>query len=275
MGNVDVEPVTVYDDDQRRVVRVTVLDLETNVAYHTPVTIEKTIVRRFLKKGEEALRVMVNSKGETTYLLPATDDDVYSKQQNLASKALRNNILRLLPGDIQAECRDRILAIRKGEAAKDPDGFRRKVADGFASLNVLPSHLKEYLGHDLAQSSPAELTDLRDLWKAIEDGKTTWAEALAAELETRGEQPAEAGAEKAEQKKGLEGVTERLKAQKSEAPACAGCGKPEPTCDAQDDEGKAFHRSCLDVQKKEREEMARAAQQSRASKPARQGRLSE
>jgi len=207
MGNIDIETTPIYEDEQKRVLRVTVLDLESNTSFPTSVTIEKTIVRKFLKKGEEALRVMVNSRNETTYLLPAGEDDVFQKQQVMASKAIRNGVLRLLPGDIQAECRTRILAIRQGEAAKDPDGFRKKVADGFAKLNVLPSDLKKYIGHDLAQASPAELTDLRDLWQQIEEGKTTWASVLEAQAEERGEQPPPGE----KPKPGLEGLTDKLK----------------------------------------------------------------
>lgn len=222
MGNIDVETLPLYEDQNKRILRVTVLDLEANISIPTSISIDKTVVRRFIKKGEEALRVMVNSRGETTYLMPATEDEVFSKQQNLASKAIRNGVLRLLPGDIQAECRTRILAIRNGEAAKDPDGFRKKVVDGFAKLNVPAAALKELLGHDLATASPAELTDLRDLWKAIGEGKTTWAEAMAAAAEERGEQPP-----KTEGKKpGLEGLTEKLQ-QQAAAPAAASPA-PEP-----------------------------------------------
>lgn len=228
MGNIDVEPTTLYEDDQKRIIRLSVLDLESNVAYHSTIVVEKTVVRRFLKKGEEALRVMVNSRGETTYLMPATDDDMLSKQNNLISKAVRNGVLRLVPGDIQAECRTRILAIRHGEAAKDPDAFRRKVVDGFAKLNVLPSHLKEMLGHDLAQASPAELTDLRELWQAIDEGRTTWAEALQ---QTKGDEATESTPAT---KPGLAGLTEKLKAEAPAAttqaatttPAAKGCSHP-------------------------------------------------
>ena len=209
MGNIDVETLPIYEDERKRVLRVTVLDLESNISIPTSITVEKTVTRRFLKKGEEALRVTVNSRQETTYLVWATEDEVFSKQQNLASKAIRNGVLRLLPGDIQAECRKRILEIRQGDAAKDPDGFRRKVADGFAKLNVQPSDLKKYLGHDLAQCSPAELTDLRELWQAIEDGKTTWLEELTRVLEERGEVEDLTGEAP---KRGLDGATERLSA---------------------------------------------------------------
>lgn len=206
MGNIDVETTPIYEDDQRRVLRVTVLDLESNVSIPTSITVPKTVTRKYLKKGQEALRVMVNSQNQTTYLVEATDDEVFQQQQSLASKAIRNGVLRLLPGDIQAECRTRILAIRAGEAAKDPDGFRKKVVDGFAKLNVMPSDLKKLLGCDLAQASPAQLTDLRDIWQQIDEGKTTW----AAVMEANTDDSAPAEGEKKETKKGLAGVTERL-----------------------------------------------------------------
>lgn len=181
MGNMSVVPTTVYDDDTTRIVNVDVIDLESNTSISTSITIEKTIERKQLKKGETALRTRVNSKQEVIYILPATDDDVFSKQQNLIAKARRTGILQLLPGDIQSECRDKILAIRYGkDIAADPGKVRRAVADGFSKVGVLPGQIEEWLGHPLASCSPAELAQLRDIWKAIEEGKLTWAQVMEA-----------------------------------------------------------------------------------------------
>jgi len=213
MGNIDVQTVPVFEDDHKRLITVTVTDLEANIAFPTSIAIEKTVERRFLRKGEEAMRVRIGSRNEPVYIVPATDDEVFSKAQNLASKAIRNGALRILPGDIQAECRKRILEIRLGDAAKDPDKVRKEVADGFAALNVLPSHLKDYLGHDLGQATPAELADLRELWQSIKAGKTTWAAVMAEEVAERGEAPPP----EPEKKPGLEGVTEKLKAEAEKA----------------------------------------------------------
>jgi hypothetical protein len=212
MGNIDVLPATVYEDDRKRIVTVMVLDLETNNGHTTTLTVDKTVERKKLPKGEVPLRTRTNSYGEPVYLLPATQDEVYSLQQNYVSKATRTGILRILLGDIQAECRTRILAIRHGEAAKDPGKLRRQIADGFAALNVSPSQLKEYLGHDLASCTPAELVDLRDLWEGLKEGKTTWAEVMAAVRDERGESPgSDAPGEKP--KSGLDAAAERLRAQ--------------------------------------------------------------
>jgi len=228
MGNIDVQVVPVYDDPLRRIVTVTVMDLESNIAFPTSISFEKTVERKFLKKGEVAIRVRVNSEGRPVYVLPATDDDVATKQANLASKALRNGLLRILPGDIASACRSRILEIRNGAAAKDPDKARRELADGFAALNILPSALKEYLGHELSLSTPAELTDLRELWMELKEGKTTWPEVMEEVRAERGQEPGEAPPKP---KPGLDGVTETLKAKAAAREPGSDDGWPAPGCE--------------------------------------------
>lgn len=222
MRNVSVETHTTFDNDRMRIVVVEVLDLESNLSFPTAITITKTVERRKLRRDEVALRIRTNAAGQPTYIVEATEDDVFQKQQNMVSKAIRNGALRLLPGDIQGECRTRLLAIRNGDAAKDPAGFLRKVVDGFAKLNVLPSHLEELVGHPLAQCTPHELTSLRELWTELHEGRTTWAEVMAEASDMR-EEAAGPDAQAAEgapgPRPGLAGLTDRLRAQRSDAPA--------------------------------------------------------
>ena len=187
LGNMDAKSWVIWEDDIKRLVQVEVMDLETNVSIPTVIVVDKTVERKFLKKGEEAISVRVNSKNEPTYLRAATEDEVMQKQNSLISKATRNGIMSLLPGDIQAECRARILAIRQGALAKDPEGFKRKVIDGFARHNIGPNDLKWYLGHDIGTCSQMELSALRDLWKEIDDGNLTWAQVIKDVSEERGE----------------------------------------------------------------------------------------
>jgi len=179
LGNIDVQVVTIYDDARQRIVEVTVMDLEANISYPTSLPVEKTVERSKLGAGQVAIRTRVNSWGKPVYVVPATEDEVFTKQQSLVSKAIRNGALRLLPGDIQAECRARILAIRQGEVAKDPEGFRRRLLDSFAALNIFPAMVAEYLRHPVDTSTPAELDDLRGLYLALKEGRTTWAEVMA------------------------------------------------------------------------------------------------
>ena len=63
--------------------------------------------------------------------------------------------------------------------AEDPDAARKRLVDGFAALNIPPSALKKHLGHDLGTTSPAELTELRQLYAAIHEGDLTWSDVMA------------------------------------------------------------------------------------------------
>jgi hypothetical protein len=218
MGNIDARPIVVYEDHEKRLVDVMVLDLESNNAFTATVVVPKTIERSYLKDGETALRQRINSKGKPVFTREATEDEITALQNNLVSKTLRNEIMRMVPGDIQAACRKRILEIRLGDAATNPDGVKKEVIDAFALLNVMPVGLKQWLGHELTTATPAELADLRGLYKAINKGETNWHDALSARLADRDEDPPPPPPGD-EQKKGLDGLTERLKQQASAPPA--------------------------------------------------------
>lgn len=216
LGNIDCTVTPIYDDQERRIVSVVVMDLESNTAFPQSIVFDKTVERKFLKRGQEAKAMRVNSYGDTVYIVEATDDEVLVKQNALVSKAMRNGILRVLPGDIQAECRARILAIREGDAAKDPDKVRREVNDAFATLNVLPAMLKDFLGHDLGTATPSELADLRDLFKSLRDGETDWARVMGEVRASRGEAPSATDEPEA---KTLASVTKELKSKAKAKPA--------------------------------------------------------
>jgi len=123
----------------------------------------------------------------TVYILRATDDELLIRENALASKALRNGILRIIPSDVVEDALDRARATMANKAAKDPEATRKKVFDTFASIGVQPPALKHYVGHDMAAISNDELIELNGLFIAIRDGETTWPAAVEARLEQRGE----------------------------------------------------------------------------------------
>lgn len=178
MTNITVETMTVYDDREKRIVRVTVTDLEANVPYSQDVTIAKTIERRQKRDGDTVLSTRTNSYGDLLYILEATDDDIINKQQALISKAVRTLGLRLIPGDIVDECMEQVLATQENADAEDPDTAKRKLFDAFGHLGVRTEQLKEYLGHDAATLAPKELADLRALYSAIRDGEASWRDVM-------------------------------------------------------------------------------------------------
>ena len=189
MGNLDARSQVIWESDTERLVQVDVVDLESNISIPTTIPIKKTVERKYMKKGQKAMSTRLNSYGDPVYLLEATEDEVMQKQNAAISKAIRNAVLRLVPGDIQAECRERILQIRSGDAARDPEGYKRKIIDSFALIGVKAADLRWYLDHDLDSCSPSELEALRDLYSEIKDGKTNWGEISRAIKAERAEKP--------------------------------------------------------------------------------------
>jgi hypothetical protein len=178
MGNIAVDIFAIYDDERRRVIRVTATDLESNVPYSKDVTFEKTVERNSVQDGQAVIAQRIGSRGQRVFVVLATDDDILNKENALVSKALRTNLLRLVPGDILEEAMAQVYATLKDRAAKDPGAERKEVIDAFAHLNVMPDMLKEYLGHDIGTASPAEIVDLRSVYATIRDGEANWNEVM-------------------------------------------------------------------------------------------------
>lgn len=180
LGNITTETATIFDDPERRIVRVTVTDLESNVPYSQDVTISKTVERNFIKDGDSPLSTRTGSRGQTVYIMPATDDDILNKANALVSKAIRTLGLRLLPGDIQEEVLEQCRKTQRDRDAKDPDATRRQLFDAFGRLGVSVDQIKAYLGHDGKALSPKEQETLRNLFNSLKDGETTWREIMDA-----------------------------------------------------------------------------------------------
>lgn len=179
MTNIAVDTTAIYDDLDKRIVRVSVTDLQANVTYRHDVTIEKTVERKKAGEGVQVLRSRANSYGDTVYIVAATDDEMLNKQAALVSKAMRQLALRHIPGDILEDCWDRIQKTLSEDQAKNPAEGRKKVIDSFASIGVKPDALAQYLGHPLDSASPAEIANLRSVFTAVKEGHATWHELLA------------------------------------------------------------------------------------------------
>ncbi|MEK6883659.1 MAG: hypothetical protein AABY22_28785, partial [Nanoarchaeota archaeon] len=175
MGNVDVQTPTVYDDDDKRFVRVSVTDLEANATYSVDIPVAKTVERRD-GSGRDVIGTRPNSTGQMVYIVRATDDEVAVKQAAMVSKAIRTCALRLVPGDILEEALDACGATLASADKADPEGARKKLLDAFAVLRVTAAMLTKHLGHDTKTLSDAERDDLRTIYAAIRDGEARWAD---------------------------------------------------------------------------------------------------
>src|ERR1051326_1796918 len=178
MGNVYIPSVLIYDDEERRVIRVTATDLECNLTWPKDVTISKTI-ERYDSAGRDVGRTRTTTSGKLIYIVRATDEELAVKENSLVSKAARSNALRLVPPDILEECLTAVTATLQKNAKDDPEAERKAIADEIGRAHVLPAQLKAYLGCELAQVSPADLVELRQLYVALREGNTTWRECMA------------------------------------------------------------------------------------------------
>jgi hypothetical protein len=159
MRNISVDKTVIYEDDDKRTVHIDVTDLEANITYGDDITVNKTVERRSLKKGQEAVSERTNSNGEKVFIVAATEDEIANKIAAQASKIIRNNGLRLVPQDILADAEEAVYqTLEKG--GSDASAEVKKVCDAFSTLNVNPGELEKYLGHPLSTVSKKELSEL-------------------------------------------------------------------------------------------------------------------
>lgn len=187
LGNVMTECQTTFEDEDTRIVKVIVTDLERNNGYSLDVTIAKTVEKRRPTEDDQVVSWRTNSEGKQVAIVVATDEEVLQKQNSLISRAIRTLGLRHVPADILDEASAKCIHVAKAEVKADPGADLKHLLDAFAGLGVMPSDLIEFLGHDVTQMTEEERLHLRGVGAAIRDGDVTWRDALAWRREERGE----------------------------------------------------------------------------------------
>lgn len=161
-----------HDDDRQMIIQVTAMDLETNSIETAEIIVGKTVERQYLKKGQEPLSERQNSKGETVYLVKATESELDAKRKALISKALRNAIFRLVPAElVQKALATARQTIARADAA-DPKDATRRLISCFEEQGVSIEKIEKYIGHTLEKSTGADVKKLRTVYKQMLDGET-------------------------------------------------------------------------------------------------------
>lgn len=179
--NLRVEVVITHDDQYRRGGLVMVLDMdpEANNVRTGAWSIDKTVERRSLKQGEDALEQRVAADGShVIYVVQASEADVLQKQNAQTSRIERNLILKMIPGDMLESALEWARETNASSAKVDPQAALKKVADGFLGIGVTVKQLAEYLGHGLDKVTPEEVVDLRGIYQAIRSGDTNWLQVI-------------------------------------------------------------------------------------------------
>lgn len=178
MGNIYAPTFVIYEDDERRIVRVTPTDLERNITWSKDVTINKTVERQNAD-GRELIRVRRKADGGTVSIVRATEEEMIAKENALVSKAARTGVLRMVPPDLLEECLQAVRQTISNKDAEDPEAQRKEIADAFARQGVTPVKLKEFLGCELSEVAPSELQGLREIYQALREGNVTWREIMS------------------------------------------------------------------------------------------------
>jgi hypothetical protein len=183
MTNIISSGTAIYDDNEKRIVRVSATDLEANITYDRDITIAKTIERQAVPKGRKVLMSRINSRGNTVHVIEAIDEEILDKEAAHVSKALRTVLLRLIPGDILDEAVEQCYATMAAKDSEDPAAAVKAICDAFVPLGVTVDMLVEYLGHPVPQSTPAEIRKLRGAYNALKAGEATWQQFTAEKKE--------------------------------------------------------------------------------------------
>jgi hypothetical protein len=178
-GNMSIETVMLYDDNEKMIVRCTVTDYESVFEATEEVTIFKT-VERANPGSSPPIDTRRNSYGDMVYIVPASDDDVRLKKNRLVSMTIRTLGLRALSGGTVAEAKRRIYdTLKNQDKGKDPVAVRREIADKFANLGISAQALAEYFGGvSAADLTNDQVLEARVIGATVTAGEATWHELL-------------------------------------------------------------------------------------------------
>jgi hypothetical protein len=189
MRNVKPESSVTYEDDLIRILRIGVTDLQSNVPWSREVAFGKVIEKRGFQDrqtkewaapdGREVVgQPRVNSRGEMTYTVKATEDEMRSKVNSEISKTQRDFIIKLCPRDLLEDWHDAVYATMEKEDKRDPKAALKKWLDAFHRMGIEPSDLENYFAKSVNALSDADIKELRELGTAINEGVTTFQQAM-------------------------------------------------------------------------------------------------
>jgi hypothetical protein len=183
-GNLDIKSQIVYETADLRIVQCHVLDLESNSCWDKQISIWKQIEKRGFDgkppKGRTIVGQRVNSEGEITFLVLATEDEMMVRQAALESKIQRKNAERLLPSGIIHEALAACRATLAAKDKEDPAAAVRKIIDAFAGLGIQPEDLEVWCAKSLDRLQPKDIVELRAFFVGIKEGEVTFEESMAA-----------------------------------------------------------------------------------------------
>gem|GEM_PF-4511162 len=177
-GNIDSGNRIVRDDGKTIFGEAFAWDFQTNTRERREFQVSKYIWKRG-KRGQPGRHVLVGAqRGEDEKDL---ERDLREKFQNIAARAERECIFHLMPSDFREEAVAEAKETIRSRMQDDPDSVKKLVIRGMARVNVTAEMMEEFLGCKLAQASPTQIEQLRELYQKIHGGEATWRDLTAPE----------------------------------------------------------------------------------------------
>lgn len=182
-GNVEWTSQAIFEDETSVVWEFGVRDLQSNIHITEQATFSKTVERKY-SKDREVLAKRENSRGETVYIVRATEDEMSNRVKAARSKAWRATV-RLVRGDTLDRCEAEVAATI---AALPPKKRIELLLQAFDQVGVKRIDIQQYLGHPLTRKvgqqdeyalSAEEIEDLISVGAAIRAKEITWDRVMA------------------------------------------------------------------------------------------------
>lgn len=155
-GNVRYGCNVISDDDEQRHIRGWAWDVETNTRTEFEDSFAKLVYRKkggWQKPDERDLRELTNRR---------------------AAILMRNCILALMPSDLIDDAMAESKKTIEEGVSKDPTAHTKAIIKGFQMLNISVEDLEVYLGKPVGRAAPADIANLRTIFKSIQDGNSRW-----------------------------------------------------------------------------------------------------
>lgn len=151
------------------------------------------------------------------------DRDIYEMAANQAARRMRACILAIIPGDIVETAVEQCETTMLAKADTSPEAVG-KLVQAFEKLGVTREQIEQRIQRRIEAIRPAQIVDLRKVWKSLEDGMSRPSDWFQAKTPEPGAPPAPEP-----EVKGSEGLKAKLQRPQSGA---RGAAADKPTSDS-------------------------------------------
>lgn len=172
-GNIRFGFDIVADTETSRHIRGWAWDVETNAKSSYDDSLEKLIQRKD------------PASGKTKWVTP-DERDLRELTNKRGAICVRNSLLDLLPSDLIDDAITEAKKNLASNASQNIDEARKSIIKAFGGLGVSVEELERYLTHSLTTATASEVAELRQVWKSISDGISSWNEYAPSEPKPTG-----------------------------------------------------------------------------------------